>query len=237
MASQQGYPSDPPPSYEISLQPILELNASPTDDKDMIASIKRKKFCIKLGKQRKYYEWFLEGTNICSSVFKARVAGTFTGSGSLEVRTRQNVNFVFASMNEDMPQWFYSAVDEREPENLRFYRKQNEDCRLAHGYAPLPKWTAALDVATIAFPEKLDLLFATSGFSTNESDVVDRLTRECGSQSNSAAFAALQQMSIGTDQPDGTYMTASAETSNSKSSQSNGCFSGLRSRWKRSRGV
>lgn len=131
MASQRIVPSDLPPSYEILGQPILVLNAPPTDDKDLIASIERKKFCIELGKERQYYEWFLV---IRTNVFRAQITSKSTDGSPLVVLTRRNVNRVFASYNKDLPEWFYSAVESEEPENLEFYRKQNEDCRLIYGY-------------------------------------------------------------------------------------------------------
>lgn len=131
MASQRIDPSDLPPSYEILGQPILVLNAPPTDDKDLIASIERKKFCIELGKERQYYEWFLV---IRTSVFRAQITSKSTDGSPLVVLTRRNVNRVFASYNKDLPEWFYSAVASSEPESLKFYLKQNSDCRLIHGY-------------------------------------------------------------------------------------------------------
>jgi hypothetical protein len=69
-------------------------------------------------------------------MFVARITSKSTGCRSLEVesQTRQRVNRVFASVNKDLPAWFYSAVESEEPENFEFFRKQNEDCRLIYGY-------------------------------------------------------------------------------------------------------
>lgn len=109
------------------------LNAPPTDDKDLIASIERKEFCIEVGKERQYHEWFFEGS---TSRFVARITSKSTGCRSLEVesQTRQRVNLVFASVNKDLPAWFYSAAEMEGPEDLEFFRKQNEECRLIYGH-------------------------------------------------------------------------------------------------------
>jgi hypothetical protein len=94
---------------------------------------------------------------------------------------------------------------------------------LIHGYAS----SAASQTRQRALRLDLKSLIDPSESSTDGATVNDRITRERTSLSKSAASAALQQMSIEMGQPDETDMTASVESSSTKSNRSNDFVSGL----------